>query len=137
MTLASTAEALNEMCSMVMTVESAQLALPGKAFTPPNVTVAWARVSFEHAGHNQATLSNANGKRRFRSDGTLMIEVFYPLGDATGAYEWAQSFADLFEGKESESGIWFREVGIFESKDRASGWFRLDVLANFEYDRIK
>ena len=138
MTVISQAEAVKEMAKMILPVELAWLVLPGKPLaTKPDATQHWARVSFDHGDTFQASLANVNGKRRFRSDGVLMIEVHWPFGDMTGGYEYAQQFADVFEGKESASGIWFRNVTVRESKDKASAWFRLDVLIDFEYDRIK
>lgn len=136
MTVLSQAAAVDEMTKLARAIDPA-IALPGKPFSRPNVTDRWARLSFNHAIGSQASLAGVNGTRKFRSTGVLLIEVHYPLGSPRQAYEWAGEFSDAFEGVGTDSGIWFRDVIVSENNDRESGWFRLDVVATFEYDRLK
>lgn len=136
MSVASQAEALTIMTQMALVYDS-DIALPDKPHTKPDVKTAWARLSFEHEPNNQASLSNVIGKRKWRSTGALMIECFYPHGAPGDAMTFAEGYRDVYEGKEGDGGIWFRDVSILRNGDDKSGWYRLDVVATFEYTRIK
>ncbi len=137
MSVDSPREAVTIMTKMVLAHDT-NVAVPGKAFTEPDVTQEWARLSFVHANAGQASLANVIGQRKFTSTGAVLVECFYPFGKPGEAYDYAQGFADVFEGKEGDGGIWFRDVTVQENtaKDK-SGWFRLNVVADFVYDRHK
>lgn len=138
MSVASAAEALRTMARMAME-HDASLQIRGKPLpvSKPDVKEPWARLSFDHGDTDQASLAGVIGQRKFRSIGSLLIECHCPLGDPDYAYRYAQGFADVYEGKEADGGIWFRNASIRENKDMSGGWFRLDVVVTFEYDRIK
>lgn len=136
MSVASQSEALKVMTQMALAYD-ANIALPDKNYTQPDVKTAWARLSFDHSPNTQASLANVLGARKWQSNGALLIECFYPHGAPGDAMAFAEGYRDVYEGKEGDGGIWFRDVSILHNNDNKTGWYRLDVVASFEYTRIK
>ena len=135
MSVLSQSEALTTMTLMALAYDN-DLRIVGKEYDQPDAKTAWARLSFTHELNSQASLANVGGARKWRSIGAILIECFYPVGAPGDAMAFAEGYRDVYEGKEGDGGIWFRDVSILQN-DAKSPWHRLDVVATFEYTRIK
>jgi hypothetical protein len=106
---------------------------------PPDQAAGWARVTVLHATGQQATLANDVGCRRFRRDGTIIVQCFAPRGKRglTLAEALATVAKDAFEGKHSPNGeAWFSNATIHEvGPDK--GWFQVNASIQFQYDEVK
>lgn len=94
----------------------------------------WARLTIRHSYGYQASIGSP-GANRFRSIGTVIVQVFAPEGNASkDARAKADAALEIFRGL-SHQGIDFydayaREIG------NADGWFQINVIAPFRYDHI-
>ncbi len=106
---------------------------------PANGT-AWVELVIRNNAGQQASLSgDVQGSRAFRDFGIVTAQVRAPeLTGRTVADQLAQVARDAFEGQTAgdRGEIWFRDVRINEFGEE-NNWFRIDVLADFEYDRVK
>lgn len=110
---------------------------PDKAFTQPNGRTPWARVTLRHNSGGQATLSNVDGKSRFKREGVITVQIFTPSGEGLSrSYDLAKIVADAFEGVYTAKGVWFRNTRLVESGPDGD-WFQLNVNTDFIYDEIK
>lgn len=100
-------------------------------------TAPWARVTVRHATGRQASLSNEAGKRTFRREGTVFVQIFTPFGDGLSLSDsLANIAARAFEGKETPFHVWFRNVRLNEI-GRDGHWYNVNVLADYEYDELR
>ncbi len=103
----------------------------------PKDGAAWARVTVRHNSSVQSTLSGQTGKRRFEKNGTITVQIFTPYGKGLSLSDNLAIIAvDAFEGKATDSGIWFRNVRANEIGNDGP-WFQTNVIAEFIYDQIK
>lgn len=112
---------------------------------PADKSIEWARFSIQHDLFQQASLAAHDGKRRFNREGFVYIQLFFPLNTGViGPYTTAESVVKAYEGKQTPSGVWFRNVRFNEINSQAgllnetnSGlWFNLLVIAEFTFDNI-
>lgn len=104
---------------------------------PPAADVDWMRVTVEHDSGNQASLAGADGARRWRRTGTVIVQNFAQLnkGSSDRAEEMACAVRDAYQGRATESGVWFRNCGIREvGPDKF--WYQTNAFATFEYDEV-
>jgi len=114
-----------------------QIVWPNKRHEKPSTVAPWARVFVRHVLGGQATLSNADGVRRWRRQGFLTIQVFVPSAQGLPpALALAKIAADAYEGSSTPSGVWFRNVRLNEVGPDGD-WFQVNVIADFEYDEVK
>lgn len=101
----------------------------------PTSEGAWARATIRHANGNQASLGGI-GSRRFREEGTVIVQVFAPVGDgSTACYEAARLVQNAFRDARDPV-VWFRDVRMNEIG--SSGSFeQINVLATFSYDDVR
>lgn len=100
----------------------------------PTGQTVWARAIVRHADGGQASLSGPiNGATRHEQIGTVIVQVFAPVGDgSTAAYDAAQAVASAF--RKARVGVSFYRVRINEVG--AKGAFtQLNVLCDFSYDQ--
>lgn len=103
----------------------------------PKTELPWARVSMRHNRGEQDTLAGPMGNRLFIRDGSVIVQVFTPLGEGlTRAYSLGKVAADAFEGKATPKGVWFRSVRLREIGPDGN-WFQVNVTADFEYNEAK
>ena len=97
----------------------------------------WVRISQNTVLENQATLSNNDLKRRYTSEGLIYIQLFVPktTGEYTKAVNTAVLIKNAYRGKQTSSCMWFRNVRIAELPPE-DGWFRLNVVSEYQYDEI-
>lgn len=102
---------------------------------PPSKAV-WGRAILRHEGGGQASLANANGRRRWERVGTLFVQVFAPVGDGSKqGYRTAQVLVDAFQDIKS-SPVWYRNARLNEVG--TSGAFeQINVMVNFSYDEVR
>jgi hypothetical protein len=84
----------------------------------------------------QATLGGI-GSRRFESIGLVEVRVRTKYGGGLVESDRLVQFAvDAFEGNRTADGVWFRNVRPIKV-GQDGDWFRVDVLADMTYDRVK
>lgn len=102
----------------------------------PTADTPWARLTIAHSEGGQASLGNAEGKRRFRRRGTITINVFGLPGRGLSYHgTLATLVRDAYEGT-AVGGLWFKNVRINEIGPDGH-WYLVNVLADFEYDEIR
>lgn len=103
----------------------------------PDGATEWARVQIQHNTNPQVTLGGV-GNRRFRAGGIVTVNIFTPFGDGNSrSDELAQVAIDAFQGRDTGlDAIEFRNARSQEV-GRDGPWFMVNVLAEFEYDRIR
>lgn len=98
----------------------------------------WVRIKWMHKVGFQATI-NTPGNRRFRSKGTLTVEVRSPTGGGlVDSDSMVNNVQAIFEGQNvgGSDGVIFRDVTPVEV-GHDGPWFQMNVVVNFEYDRIR
>ena len=95
----------------------------------------WARATIRHAVGSQSSLGGI-GSRKFTDKGTVIVQVFAPVGDgSTACYEAARLVQNAYRDARNPS-VWFRDVRMNEIG--ASGAFeQINVLATFSYDDVR
>lgn len=107
----------------------------------PDGSKFWVRVSKDTVFERQATLSvceGSPGQRKYTASGLVFVQLFMPKSNAQ-AYELGQQLAvvarNAFRGKTTPGNIWFRNVRINEINPEEL-YYRINVIAEFEYDEI-
>lgn len=121
----------------VTLAEPTYVAYPDTLPETPQDNESWVRLIWQTKLGFQATI-NSPGQRRFRSKGTLIVEIRTPKGDGlTTSDTLVNIVQDIFEGAQvpGEDAVIFREVSTPEPGTDGS-WFLVKVLVNFEYDRM-
>lgn len=102
----------------------------------------YARITLQNNTAGQVTLggkpSLGGGGRRFRRNGIVTVQIFTPFGDGlTTADPLVDLAVDAFEGEDTGSDrIEFRNVRANEV-GHDGVWHQTNVIAEFEYDRVK
>lgn len=102
----------------------------------------WGRVTLQHNVFGQRTLggkpAQGGGGRRFTRTGLVTVQIFTPFGDGlTTSDSLVDLMLDALEGEETGSdriefrNARFNEIGV------DGAWEQTNVLAEFEYDRVK
>lgn len=98
----------------------------------------WVRVSQQTVLESQATLSGNDLKRRYSSEGLFFAQIFSPKSKPEN-YALSLAVANIlklaFRGKQTADCIWFRNVRIQELPAELA-WFRINVVAEYQYDEI-
>lgn len=106
--------------------------------TPPSPDQAYARLRVRHTTSRQATFG-PTGKRRFTRPGFVSVQVFAPIAGGAGL-TFAESLAiiarNAFEGRGTDSGIWFRR-SVIEDIGESGTWHQMNVVVEFEYDELR
>lgn len=118
-----------------------------KGSKPLDETVEWARVTVRHLVGNQDSLigglvgdlnePNKPNVSRYRRGGVFTAQVFIPLGEGLDkGYTLAKEISDAYEGRNTSSNVWFRNVRIREIGSDGE-WYQFNVLVDFTYDETK
>lgn len=110
-------------------------------FTPPvpsatSSAASWVRVVIRNAASNQSTLG-AVGNRRFRREGSVIIQVFVAKDSGRKTADTlARTARGIFEG------VTFSDICFTDVENRETGvvdgeWYQVVVEAFFQYDEIK
>lgn len=99
-------------------------------------TGAYAMASVRKVESIQATLAGTDGQKRWRTFGTVTVEVFTPRGDGHVLSDALCGTArDAFRGTRTNGGVTFRRARIREAG--ADGTITKSIVsADFEYDEI-
>lgn len=101
----------------------------------PGTATPFARVAMIHTDGGQASLSDEDGNRAFEHSGTLFVQCFAPDKGRRG-FDDAQRIAEvakgILQGKRT-SNVIFRRVRLEELGADGSGFFQVNVLADFEW----
>ncbi len=114
------------------------VAYPDTNAETPKDDQPWVRISWKHKVGFQATI-NTPRNRRFRARGTLTVEVRSPTGDGlTVSDTMVNNVQAIFEGQtvSGPDGVIFRNVTPTEP-GHDGPWFLVNVLVDFEYDRLR
>ena len=105
----------------------------------PKPTEAYARVRVRHTTSRQATFGPTGG-RRFTRPGFVAVQVFAPIAGGAGL-TFAESLSiiarNAFEGRGTDSGIWFRRSVIEDIGQTEGTWHQMNVVVEFEYDEMR
>lgn len=104
---------------------------------PPDGEEPWVRVTIRHRTGTQATLLGSGAVSRHRRTGIITVQVFFPLsqGGLSNARSLARVAASAYEGKQTASNIWFRNVQTPEIGPDGP-WYNTNMIAEFEYDEF-
>jgi hypothetical protein len=138
--IASRTDARDRMLSPLKTVADAQSLYAiwddsAKA-VPKDTSVKWVRVSVKHRAGDRTSLGRADGKGKHTLSGFVFVEIFTPRDDGLVSSDvLSAAFADTFRNP-ADGDIWYRSVAELEMGE-SDGWFKTDVVAEFEYDLIQ
>lgn len=98
----------------------------------------WCRITVRHAEGSQVTLSSSVGTRRFRHRGTVTVQIFTPHNEGgTLSDSLTDIVENAYEGTTTSPGrVIFTNVRTQEIGQEGQ-WFQTNVLADFEYDKIR
>lgn len=102
----------------------------------------YVRITVQHTASSQVTLggkvSLGGAGRRFRRTGIVAVQIFTPVGDGLTANDTLVDFTvDIFEG-ESTGSDRVEFLNVRSNELGADGpWFQTNVVAEFNYDRVK
>lgn len=102
---------------------------------PPPADAPWARVTVRHSNSPRQTLAK-RGERRVTRLGVVIVQVFTPVSDGKGlllAQQLAIIARKAYDGKGTDSGIWFRNARVREVGADGT-WEQINVALDFQYD---
>jgi len=111
----------------------------------PDGSKYWIRVSHNIVTSPQSTLSTcegANGQKRYTTSGLTFLQLFAPMVDkevARKALDLATIARNAFRGQQghsSDDSVWFRNPRINNNLPIENDQYRLNVIAEFEYDEL-
>lgn len=102
-----------------------------------NNPLPWARVTVQHIGSLQGSLAGSHGTRRWTRNGIVTVQIFTAFGTGLSLSDKLAMIAlGAFEGKETASHVWFRNVRP-EEIGQDGVWFQTNVIAEFTYDEVR
>jgi len=107
----------------------------------PDKSKFWCRVSSQIVTEMQSTLGDyvgASTQRRYTTSGLLFVQLFCPYSDAQAfdkGRRLAQVARNIFRGKTTSNGVWFRRAKITELPPEPD-WYRFNIVTEFEYDEL-
>ncbi len=105
---------------------------------PPSASEAWARIAVRHGTSRQGTFGPP-GQRRFLRLGLITVQLFTPLA-AGGGLSFAENLGiiarNAFEGRSTDSGIWFRNARLQEVGPDGE-WYQMNMTVEFQYDEVR
>lgn len=109
----------------------------GQKDTIPQDGSPYATIKVQHKLGALATLRDKASGGRFRAFGTVIVDIYAPLNDGlTAADGYVKVTQSAFEGQATDpDGVLFRSVRVKEIGG-SGDWYRVQVQADFEYDRI-
>lgn len=107
--------------------------IPGQK--PTSATV-WARATIRHATGGQRSIGGDVGSRRFSYEGTVIVQVFAPVGDgSTACYQAAALVRDAYCDARHPR-IRYQDVRLNEIGQSGS-FTQTNVLATFSYEDMR
>lgn len=117
-----------------------ELRWPGDSnAAPADSSRFWGRVSQQTVEQRQTSFAtNVDGEgRRYRTTGLVYLQLFCPatVDGVVHGRELADVARSAFKGRATTNGVAFNNVAIQEPPPE-NGRFRLNVVAQYEYDEI-
>lgn len=107
-----------------------------KEDVPKDGSVTWVRISVRHRDGSRSSLANSEGKGKHTQSGFVFVEIFTPREDGlVDSDVISAAFAESFRGS-TTGDIWYPSVAAREIGEDGN-WFRVDVIAEFQYDLIQ
>lgn len=108
----------------------------------PDASKIWLRASTQIVSVEQTALSTCeveNGKKLYTSYGLVIVEFYIPKIEPNGslALMWAIQLQNAFRNASSNDGVIYRKARINDGIEPEENFFRLNVVANFEFDEVK
>jgi hypothetical protein len=102
---------------------------------PIDGSIKWVRISVKHRAGERTSLGRADKKGKHTQSGFVFVEIFTPRQDGLVVSDTLSAlFAESF--RTTGGDIWYRDVaGIEVGED--GNWYKVDVIAEFEYDLIQ
>lgn len=111
-----------------------RVAWGNKNMTPPN-DVPWVRFSIRHAGADPASVGDSTAAMH-RHDGTVIVEVFFPLDDGEGDIDdYCDDVAEIFRDHRGQQGLRFSSP-VVVNVGQTGAWYKKDVLIPFVRDTV-
>lgn len=102
----------------------------------PASDVTWARATVRHATGNQSSLGSDTGTRKFTDEGTVIIQVFSPVGDGSTASRAAAEVVLNAYRDARDPNVWFRDAKLNEVGSDGA-FYQTNVTATFSYDTVR
>lgn len=103
---------------------------------PTNAATSWARISVRHRRGARASLGRSDGKSKNTQAGFVFIEIYTPREAGLVNNDiYSAAFAESLRSG-ADGDVWISDVSEIEVGEDGN-WFRVDVIAEFEYDLIQ
>ena len=143
MPVTSKTQAKNEMLSVYKAVADAQGIVvsiyPNSTTSKPEAESvdAWAIVQINDTSKPRASIGSANGSKRYRTEGFLMIELFTNYGEGTTESETiSDAIESAYRGGATDGGINFKDPVTVEGRNDTN-WYKVTILIQYYYDTIQ
>ena len=103
---------------------------------PEDSDTAWVRISVKHRAGSRASLGRHDGKGKHNQVGFIFVEIYTSreIG-LVKSDQFSAAFAEKLRNF-PDGDIWIADVAATEVGDDGN-WYRVDVIADFEYDLIQ
>lgn len=103
---------------------------------PEDGDTSWVRIQVRHRTGSRASLGRKDGTGKHTQRGFIFVEIYTPREDGLVKSDiYSAAFAEQLR-KFPDGDIWISEVADNEVGDDGN-WYRVDVIAEFEYDLIQ
>lgn len=103
---------------------------------PDDGDLTWVRISVKHRNGSRASLGRKDKTGKHTQAGIVFVELYTPRENGlVDSDVLAAAFAESFRSP-TDGDIWYRDVSEVEVGEDGN-WFRVDVIAEFEYDLIQ
>ncbi len=99
---------------------------------PPQNAEPWARVTVRHALGGQTSLGNSSGSIKYTHAGSLIIQIFVPMGDGMGSgYVLARTVLKAY--RDARGAVWYRNHR-FREVGSDGAYTQINCTIDFSYD---
>lgn len=104
--------------------------------TDNDTTPAWARADVREVLSRDASLTGANGTKRYENRGLVVLQIFTPTGDGHATADAIKNvFKEAFRGTKTANGVWFRNVRV-TPVGTSGAWYQHNGIAEYSYDEV-
>jgi len=103
---------------------------------PTDGSIKWVRIAVRHRRGSRSSLGRMDGKSKNTQAGFIFVEIYTPREDGLVDSDIiSAAFAESLRSG-TAGDIWIGDVSEMEVGEDGN-WFRVDVIAEFEYDLIQ
>lgn len=108
----------------------------------PPINEFFARIATQQVGEPQSTFKSGvaeDSSRRYTANGLVIVQLFLPMSDSQAMRKGlllGQMVKEAFRGKSTASCVWFRNARINDAIPPEENLYRLNVIAEYEYDEV-